>query len=303
MKKTITTLAVCATALSPLAVGPAFAAHIPTSATTSGAQAVCAADAMALGTEFSAETVFAAEPVGITDPVEVAGTRVETPGTRMPDLASAVVSYSNVTAAGATQLTRNGQSPNIFANDATARTVTYANSSYQFGADFSRTATFSYACQITEKVTKVTTTPGTPAGKVKGFYTNPGNGDCRGINTDNPNWGQDVGACIFTKTGDGDPAVPGTTVTTVTYERRAGLDTSHLVDQETIAPGTGTELAGGQYTFDNQNLKVQVVVCNSPTKNPGTWRAQNGYDGGLCSYATFASLGTATIPSNSLPTT
>jgi len=44
------------------------------------------------------------------------------------------------------------------------------------------------------------------------------------------------------------------------------------------------------------------VICNSPTKNPGTWRNQNGYTG-ECSTALFSSLAgiPEPIPSNSLP--
>lgn len=43
------------------------------------------------------------------------------------------------------------------------------------------------------------------------------------------------------------------------------------------------------------------VICNSPTKNPGTWRNQNGY-GGTCSTALFNSVGLGEpISSNSLP--
>jgi hypothetical protein len=44
------------------------------------------------------------------------------------------------------------------------------------------------------------------------------------------------------------------------------------------------------------------VICISPTKNPGTWRKQNGYTGD-CSTALFYSLAGIPdpIPSNSLP--
>ena len=44
------------------------------------------------------------------------------------------------------------------------------------------------------------------------------------------------------------------------------------------------------------------VICNSPTRNPGTWRNQNGYTG-TCSTALFYSLAgiPEPIPSNSLP--
>jgi hypothetical protein len=43
-----------------------------------------------------------------------------------------------------------------------------------------------------------------------------------------------------------------------------------------------------------------AVICNSPTKNPGVWRAQNGYTGG-CSRALFDSISSVTIHSKSLP--
>lgn len=42
------------------------------------------------------------------------------------------------------------------------------------------------------------------------------------------------------------------------------------------------------------------VICNSPLKNPGVWRNQNGYTG-ECSTRLFLTLGPLTIPSNSLP--
>ena len=59
-------------------------------------------------------------------------------------------------------------------------------------------------------------------------------------------------------------------------------------------------------TVNNPNV-TQVtnddrVICISPTKNPGTWRNQNGYTG-ECSTALFYSLAgiPEPIPSNSLP--
>lgn len=307
MKKYIALAAACATALTPVLSVPSFAAGVPAAAsgaTTATAQGVCDADVGALlpAGDWTTHLAFGSSPTA-TDPVEVGGTRAETPGTRAPDLTSAVLSFSDVTAAGATQLTRNGQSPNIFAKDAIARTVTYANSSYQFTAQYTTTTTFSYTCEMTQKVAHTVTIPGVPAGPVEGYYTNPGGGDCHGIDNTNPHWGQTIGACEFHKTGDGTPAIPPSTSTTYTYDRQPSSDTSHTISQNDTASGNGTELNGGAYTFNNQSLKVAAVVCNSPTKNPGTWRAQNGYLGlgGACSTATFTSLGTATIPSNSLP--
>lgn len=307
MRKVIGTASALALVAS-MSATPSFAAGVPASApsgdTSTAAQGVCNDDLATLQNDegdWSTRLVFGTSPTA-TDPVEVSDTRVET--SAQPDLLSAVISFSDVSAVGSTDLTRNGQSPNIFAKDARARTVTYANHSYDFTAQFTTTTSFSYDCEMTKLVHTTTTTPGTPAGPVQGFYTNPGNGDCQGVPNTNPNWGQDLGqGCIFTKTGDGTPAIPGTSVTTSAPVRQAASDTSHTIPQDDTASGTGTELNGGQRTFTNQSLKVMAVVCNSPTKNPGTWRAQNGYDGGLCSYATFTSLGTPTIPSNSLPTT
>ena len=49
------------------------------------------------------------------------------------------------------------------------------------------------------------------------------------------------------------------------------------------------------------NTTGDGVICNSPTKNPGTWRAQNGYTG-ECSTALFNTLpGVEPISSNSQP--
>ena len=59
-------------------------------------------------------------------------------------------------------------------------------------------------------------------------------------------------------------------------------------------------------TVNNPNVTEVTagdgVICISPTKNPGTWRKQNGYTGD-CSTALFYSLAGIPdpIPSNSLP--
>jgi hypothetical protein len=42
------------------------------------------------------------------------------------------------------------------------------------------------------------------------------------------------------------------------------------------------------------------VICNSPLKNPGVWRNQNGYTG-VCSTEKYLSLGTAFVHTNSVP--
>jgi hypothetical protein len=64
-------------------------------------------------------------------------------------------------------------------------------------------------------------------------------------------------------------------------------------------------MRGSRYTWFPNTTVVTTgdgVICISPTKNPGTWRNQNGYTG-ACSTALFYSLAGIPdpIPSNSLP--
>lgn len=44
----------------------------------------------------------------------------------------------------------------------------------------------------------------------------------------------------------------------------------------------GFEANGGPITIGGDIVLGQVVVCISPTRNPGTWRVQNGYGGANC---------------------
>src|ERR1044072_1124641 len=104
--------------------------------------------------------------------------------------------------------------------------------------------------------------------------------------------------------------------TTYTYGCRVwktvGTDNDHVVQppgpqydygetlDETLVTRTET------VTVNNPNTTAITagdgVICISPTKNPGTWRNQNGYTG-ICSTALFNSLAgiPEPIPSNSLP--
>jgi hypothetical protein len=104
--------------------------------------------------------------------------------------------------------------------------------------------------------------------------------------------------------------------TTYTYGCRVwktvGPDNDHVVQppglqvdygqtlDETLVTRTET------VTVNNPNTTAITagdgVICISPTKNPGTWRNQNGYTG-ICSTALFNSLAgiPEPIPSNSLP--
>lgn len=93
--------------------------------------------------------------------------------------------------------------------------------------------------------------------------------------------------------------------------------TSYTFDCQTknTASGTfpdGLQFPGQTTTLEDTNgasTDTDVVVCNSPTKNPGVWRAQNGYLGDCnAEGAIFYSLPIFSaqtvwnpIPSNSLP--
>jgi hypothetical protein len=95
----------------------------------------------------------------------------------------------------------------------------------------------------------------------------------------------------------------------------AGGSTSYTFDCQTFNPppnenanGTypeGLQFPGVSTVIEDGETTTSVedgVICISPTKNPGTWRNQNGYTG-TCSTAVFYSLAGIPdpIPSNSLP--
>ncbi|HEY8434961.1 MAG TPA: hypothetical protein VIK68_10170 [Sphingomicrobium sp.] len=224
---------------------------------------------------------------------EVSGTRVEIPGTRQIAPGAHVLSFTNVDASGATHLSRNGQSPNIFATDAVAHTVTYDNSTYDFNATYNITTTFSYACDVTQHI------PATPS--TTRLETQ---GECADRVAHDPDLGPHVnpGQYCLILSNRQMITVPGTPAQDNADPQDSSTGT---LDQAGTASGQDTELNGGPYTFQNQSLQVSAVVCNSPGSKGGTWRAQNGYLGlgGACSTATFLSLPPNTgIPSVSLPT-
>lgn len=85
-----------------------------------------------------------------------------------------------------------------------------------------------------------------------------------------------------------------------------GLQTAATVSATSveITYGTTTEVIPGPWTDPNAGgNNEEVVICISPGRNPGNWRAQNGYDGslGTCSRAWYDTLGAT--PSVSVPAT
>ena len=103
----------------------------------------------------------------------------------------------------------------------------------------------------------------------------------------------------------------------------SGGSTMYTFDCQTFNPQAGSEQgaypAGLQFPGQSTSVEntsgsetdTDVVICNSPTKNPGVWRAQNGYTGNcstLGASASFYSLPIYSaqtvwepIPSNSFP--
>ena len=69
---------------------------------------------------------------------------------------------------------------------------------------------------------------------------------------------------------------------------------------KTVTTVTRTEHINESAPDTTVETLSDAVICNSPEKNPGKWRPQNGYTGD-CSTALFISLGTFPIRSNSLP--
>lgn len=220
--------------------------------------------------------------------------RVIDESTREAAVGATVLSVANVDASAATNLVRNGKSPNIFATDAVAHTVTYSNTTYDYDGLFNISTTFEYNCAVTQHIPASqgpdeVETEGQCASRVaqddaiKALedYTNPGL------------W------CLILSHR---LSVPGDIIE-ASDPRRTDLDADGTVVQAGTAHDTRTEENGGQATLNNQSLPVAAVVCISPTKNPGTWRTANLYSNApVCSRELFDSLAPYTIiPSASLP--
>lgn len=293
--KIIAAIALCGSSLSPLLSVPAFAAT-PTAATDTAMDTQCAADLLAAGAgdpDFVVETVVGNDTAAA--PVEVAGSGVQENWAP----AGYIVSVSGVSAAGSTALTRNGKSPNIFVTDAKASSVTWSNSTYDYTANYTVTTTFQYECKITETVHHHDlVTPAVPGHHVWAgpAGANPNQGACDAYDAAGNFQGENQGQCDWV---DGTPAVYND------YDTETVTNVAHSIDEVGDPYSDTTEgLSGGQHTFYDQNEPVAAVVCISPGKVPGTWRAQNGYDGTgvkACSTTLFNSLPGGTIPSASLP--
>jgi hypothetical protein len=279
MKKSIALVAMCATAFSPILTTAAHAALIElpsadplSEATLAKMQTAC--NLIAAGYPGPNKWSAVAQPTGdanlVEGPTERAGTR-----TNLTNVMLVGVSYSNFSITDGPY--RVGGSVNMF-GDLTASNKSWTGSTFDYEAIADSVFAFGYGCDIYRaNYNEPETKPG-------GFYTNPqpnGLGDCQGIRPSNPNWGDDIGACIFTPSGPPVPVGPGTYDDPVFVSTVAGGTEDQ--DQDDLLAGHEDNGPGGSAT--GIFPQGQTVICISPSTTtkkgvPGAWVAKNYYDGG-----------------------
>ena len=319
----IAAVAMCATALSPIAASMTYAAVPVQPSKATQMQAACVADLAtkvnAAATLHDGTLVWSTQYTVISEssgtPVEVSGSRAETAGTRF---GTGTPTYSDVQILGDPY--KVGGSVNMFGLQG-AKNKNWPNSEYDFTADFDTTTTFTYGCTVTEQTE--TYVPAVPGHYIQGFYRVhvDGNGNEEGTQqscdaftanaptladgSDAPPWWgidydptnveADHGQCDFIKTADADPGseedwIPGAPVD------HPELSPTLTIDQVDRASGTGHETNGGPYTEVAPAGTLwnagQVVICISPSKTvkggvPGAWANHNGYTGTKCTTAWY----------------
>jgi hypothetical protein len=298
------TALVCTTSLTP-----AFAQSLPTAqaantTTQTDIQQKCDAAISGRGSTFSVTVTPSLSSIqgavqGISSEVTSSNTRIIDESTRAPTATATILSFSNVDASGANVIVRNGGSPNLFAADAVARTVTYSDTTYNYSALYSVTTVFTFDCLVSEQVTL----PNIPAVPDR-LETQ---GECmQRVQSDSaiaPNQKQNycsITANLLPVAGTGTPEQPGGT----TIEARPLLSLYNQTEDQTdeVRVFNLTEQNGGQATLQNQTLQVQAVVCNSPGRKGGIWTPQNGYGGLNACQGAGSYFTNAPISSNSLPT-
>lgn len=287
--KTVKIAAVAALLTSSMLHTPALADSMPSATVPNFAMMDEYCQATYGGTDLRVKTTASNADVGGWD--EVDGTRADIESTRVGDVAS-TITYGGTFSIKSGSEGRNGQSPNIFGIQQ-ASTKTYSASFVDQSADFTRTTTYAFNCLVEERVA----------------YEVPKENNGGGNDGDKDNYGHTGGP----KTGDVPPGCEpsggqpkkcddedGGTQIKYRWDEVASHDHDFTFTEgkKDLAEQGVASMLPKTYTgaFD----VAQVVICNSPTKNPGTWRQQNGYTG-VCSTTLFNSLGPVGIPSNSLP--
>ena len=295
MLKLLVSTALVATT-TPALVSPAYATIIPSQTTVTMETNQCAADlapyaGVLLHDEtpsFSTEVVETGQVDG--SPIEVVGSRIETPGSRF---GTGSITYSNVKIVG--DPFRTGGSVNMF-GDQVATNKNWSNSEYDFTAEFDTKTTISYTCEVTQQTETYHPAVHIPGHGVIGHYVldqvqSPNAADqCSNKDDDftNTNYGQHWGNCDFIlKQPAVDPIDTDEFWTLDAPIDRTALDTFHTADETNAASGTGHEVNGGPFTEVGTWLASKVVVCISPKRLPGIWTQQNGYTGTKCTTAWF----------------
>ena len=240
--------------------------------------ALAAAHDTANGDIWSGEVVEGAVTL-VAGPTEVGGTRVIDESS-IQGIGTFVPSVREIRG----NPFRTGGSVNLF-GDQWATAGYYPDSTYNFTADFTSTFSHAFSCNILDAVYHPLV-PGEhhDAVPVQGFYTNPqdnSRGDCQGIGPDNPHWGTNIGACIWTQTAPAQPAyddpdTPAYNSDPVFVVNEPGT----AINQDQTDNLDGFEDHGGVVQVTGEYHIGQVVICISPGPKGGSWRAQNGYNGG-----------------------
>lgn len=270
-------------------------------------QAQCAAIATGLGTDYSG----ALDPLSITNSPVGGPTEAGTEGNRTltsdktPGLTA---TYTPAHKEIAGDPYRNGGSVNMFGVQQSVGGA-YSTSQYDFTASFNSTFAYGFNCTITQTIhhhdlvtPAVPPTPGTGHHyrmdgnthaqncvqmDIRGDHfgeTGPGPGP---DDPDyDPNDKSEGGTCLWawdTPPTPGSPAVYHDYDTTV-VTNPAGVP----VNQDQSETLSAHETDGAGYSDSATVTLGQVVVCISPTKLPGTWKAQNGYTGIKCTTAWYS---------------
>ena len=309
MIKLLVSTALVATSFTPAFVTPAYAIT-PSSATTNTETSTCAADLgsnagvlLHDGTHSFTTEVFETGQVDGA-PTEVLGSRVETPGSRF---GTGSATYSGLSIATVNPY-RIGGSVNMF-GDRVATQKNWANSEYDFTANFDTVTTISYTCEVTQQTETyhpAVNIPGRPA--LGSYIVDPAligtpqyNAQlqaCNAFNAQAPQapdysapgfWGKSPqGNCVFEETSPAiDPVFEAEFWTLDAPIDRTNLDTFHTVAETNTAAGNGHEANAGPWTQAGSWFVAQVVICISPKKLPGIWTQQNGYTGAKCTTAWF----------------
>ena len=212
-------------------------------------------------------------------------------------------------------LTRTGGSPNMWGQTVFSQKI-WDNTLYDVEMQFTHDVTYTWTCDLEEYVTTTRTVGG---GNGNGNSSENGQGNCVGDPSDGVREdgnGPGRGAQNSNENSACNGGNDGHVVTTSKWEDRPdetasvtnlGIDDGY----DTTATGLtqAGQVAGVNYTElgTYRPTGVRTLACISPGRKGGSWTAKAGYDGGLCSTATFLAAPTVEgrefdpIASNSLP--